>query len=63
MNAHVENRSNEVDAAAPAIDSANQEKQAKIDPDGGNPQSQSSDPHIPPLSGFHAACSGCKPLV
>ena len=50
MNAHVESWSNEGDAAASSIDSAGQEnqKQAKIDRDGGSPLGQSSDPHIPP---------------
>ena len=47
MKALVESRSNEGDAAASSIDSAGQEnqKQAKIDRDGGSPLGQSSDPH------------------
>ena len=66
MNAHVESRSNEGDAAASSIDSAGQEnqKQAKIDRDGGSPLGQSSDPHIPPppQTTSHAARLGGKPL-
>jgi hypothetical protein len=65
MNAHVESRSNEGDAAASSIDSAGQEnqKQAKIDRDGRSPLGQSPDPYFaPPQPTSLAARLGGKPL-